>query len=61
MWVTESEYKTSCTCGIHWELRNVHKSLVRVPQENRPPIRFSPKWADCVKADITGKECELIK
>lgn len=53
--------KRNCTCGVHWELRNVHKSLVGIPQENRPLTRPSPKWEGCVKAGPIGRECGLIK
>jgi hypothetical protein len=53
------ECTTGSTCRIHGKMRNVYKSLVGILERKRPPMRFSRKLENCIKADIRGKDCGL--
>jgi len=42
------------------EMRNVHNTLVRKPEGNRPLRRPRHWWEDNITMDLIGKACENV-
>jgi hypothetical protein len=39
-------------CGTYWRGDNVHKVLVRKPEEKRPFVRPRRRWEDWIRMDL---------